>query len=44
MNPEGSATGTLTGSYSTNPDGTGTLSVALDIGLDATLAMVMDTQ
>ena len=43
-NQEGSVTGTLTGSYSTNPGGTGTLSVALDMGLNATLAMVVDNR
>lgn len=37
-----SVTGSFTGTYSSNPDGTGTISTTLDIGVNATLAMVID--
>ena len=42
--PVMSATGSLTGSYSSNPDGTGTVTVALDAGISLTFAMVMADQ
>ena len=36
--------GTFNGTYSSNPDGTGTMSIALDIGVNLTLAMVIDNR
>jgi hypothetical protein len=39
--PAQTATGTFTGSYSSNPDGTGTISIALDNGVNANVAMVI---
>src|SRR5215470_11236536 len=41
-NPKQSIAGTFTGTYSTNPDGTGTISMALDNGDNLTLIMVID--
>jgi hypothetical protein len=35
------ATGSLTGTYSTNPDGSGTASLSIDVGFDLTLAFVV---
>ena len=37
-----SVTGSFTGTYSSNPDGSGTVSIALDDGDNLTLAMVID--
>ena len=39
--PAVTGTGTLTGTYSSNPDGTGTLTAALDAGLTFTFATVI---
>jgi hypothetical protein len=42
VNPSQSIAGTFTGTYSANPDGTGTVSIALDDGENLTLIMVID--
>lgn len=39
---QASVTGNFTGTYSSNPDGTGTISTILDIGVNATFAMVIN--
>src|SRR5215469_5717227 len=39
-----SITGNFTGTYSSNPDGSGTISIALDDGVNLTLAMVIENQ
>jgi hypothetical protein len=41
---QGSVTGGFTGTYSSNPDGTGTISITLDIGVNAIFAMVIDNR
>jgi len=41
-NPKQSIAGSFTGTYSSNPDGTGTISMALDNGDNLTLIMVID--
>ncbi|HEV2198520.1 MAG TPA: hypothetical protein VGR73_01770 [Bryobacteraceae bacterium] len=40
--PVTTITGNFTGTYSGNPDGTGNITVALDIGVNLTFAMVID--
>ena len=40
--PVQTITGTFTGTDSTNPNGTGSITIALDIGANLTLAMVID--
>jgi hypothetical protein len=42
--PKQSIAGSFTGTYSSNPDGTGTISVALDVDINLTLAMVIDNR
>ena len=39
-----SITGSLTGTYSSNPDGTGMIFLTLDIGVNAAFAMVIDNR
>lgn len=39
--PQQNAAGSLTGTYSTKPDGTGSITLALDLGITATFAVVM---
>ena len=43
-NQKQSITGNFMGTYSSNPDGTGTISIALDKGVNLTLAMVIDNR
>jgi hypothetical protein len=42
VSPKQSIAGSFTGTYSTNPDGTGTISMALDNGDNLTLIMVIE--
>lgn len=44
VNAKQSLIGAFTGTYSSNPDGTGTISIALDNGVSLTLAMVIDNR